>query len=172
MITEMFTFLGSLSPMPYGPMVVPTIALELQARWFSSTIKKMQDRIHDIETTTGMRRDSYQTENAEPEVHSWKKLDLIAITRDLSSLLSRFAFLKLQAQTGAYLIQQMGAASASLSESCRDGHSRFKLASLSENIQRAEDIRGWFLGIEARCNYLSERTAAQTQTVGTAIAVL
>jgi hypothetical protein len=38
---------------------------------------------------------------------TWKNLDLIPITRDLSSMLSRFAFLKLQAETGSYLTQQM-----------------------------------------------------------------
>jgi hypothetical protein len=151
--------------MPYGPMVIPTVALELQANWFSGTIKKLQDQIHDIETTTGMRRGHNQTEVEEIETEAWKRLDLISITRDLSSFLSRLAFLKLQAETGAYLVQQMGAASASLLESCSEVSSQSNLNSLSRNIQKVEEIRSWFLGIGARCNYLSERTAAQTQTV-------
>jgi len=53
--------------MPYGPMVIPKIALELQANWFSGTIKKLQNQIHDIEVTTGMRRDHNRTEVAETE---------------------------------------------------------------------------------------------------------
>lgn len=151
--------------MPYGPMVIPTVALELQANWFSGTIKKMHDQIRDIEATTGMRRALNPTEDAEMETEAWKRLDLISITRDLSSFLSRLAFLKLQAETGAYLVQQMGAASTSLLESCKDVSSQSNLNSLSGNVQKVEEIRSWLFGIGARCNYLSERTAAQTQTV-------
>ena len=151
--------------MPYGPMVIPKIALELQANWFSGTIKKLQNQIHDIEVTTGMRRDHNRTEVAETETKAQKSLYLISITRDLSSFLSRLAFLKLQAETGAYLVQQMGAASKSLLESCSDISSQFNINSLSQNIQKVEETRSSFLRIGARCNYLSKRTAAQTQTV-------
>lgn len=151
--------------MPYGPMVIPTIALDLQANWFSGTIKKLQDQIYDIEATTGMRRDHNLTEDAETATEAWKRLDLISITRDLSSFLSRLAFLKMQAETGAYLMQQMEAASTSLLKSCDDVSSQYNLDSLSGNIQKGEEIQSWFLGIGARCIYLSERTAAQTQTV-------
>ncbi len=84
-----------MSPQAHGPMLVPTVALELQAQGFSTTIKNCHDRIYSIETATGMRQFNYPHERKGTDTQDWKCLDLISITRDLSSFLSGFAFLKM-----------------------------------------------------------------------------
>ena len=154
-----------MSSQPYGPMVVPTVAMELQAHWFNATIKKCQDGIHAIETATGMRQFNYSHERGDKSPQDWKSLDLIATTRDLSSFLSRFAFLKLQAETGAYLVQQMTQTTESLIEKLCEDQPASHTDDQYDIILKLQHVRSWYLGIAARCQYLTERTAAQSQTV-------
>lgn len=151
-----------MSPQPVGPMVFPAVALELQAQWFNTTIKSCQDRVHSIETATGMRQFNYSHEKGQESSQDWKSLDLVSITRDLSSFLSRFAFLKLQAETGAYLVQQMAQSTKSLIHTDLSGSF---IGDQYDIRSKLEHIESWYLGIAARCRYLTERTAAQSQTV-------
>ena len=162
---DLFAYMNTLSPLPYGPMFIPTVALELQARWFTETIKSCQDHIHKIETTTGMRQLEKSQDGTPDETQSWKNLDLISTTRDLSSLLSRFSFLKLQAETGAYLTKQMELSAASLLAELCSAQNHDLIDSQTDTISKIIDLQDWYLGIMNRCKYLSERTAAQTQTV-------
>jgi hypothetical protein len=146
-------------------MAVPAMAMELQAQGFSLTIKNCQDRIHSIETATGMRQFNYPHEGKGTSAQDWRSLDLISITRDLSSFLSRFAFLKMQAETGAYLVQQMARTTELLIEMMDKDHMPFDTDNQYKIISKLEHIQSWYLGIAARCRYLSERTNAQSQTV-------
>lgn len=164
-LSELFEYLGSMSSQPYGPMVVPTVAMELQAHWFNATIKNCHDRVYAIETATGMRQFNYSYERGNESPQDWKNLDLIAITRDLSSFLSRFAFLKLQAETGAYLVQQMTQTTKSLIEKLGEYQPASHTDDQYDIILKLQHVRNWYLGIAARCQYLTERTAAQSQTV-------
>lgn len=93
-------------------------------------------------------------------------MDLIDVTRSLSSFLSRFAHLKLQAQTGAYLIHQMQLSAKVLkAELERRKVKESKVKDQDDILSTLEDNGSWYLGIQARCRYLTERTQAQVQTV-------
>jgi hypothetical protein len=164
-LSEMFTFLGYISPLPYGPMFVPTVAMELQAKWFNGTINSCHGKIYDIETTTGMRRFYGLSDNDQTAIQDWKKLDLIDIARDLNSILSRLAFLKLQAETGAYLIEKMQLSVKVLKGKLEKERECFRRETQDHILSKLEYIQSWFLGIKARCCYLIERTQAQVQTV-------
>ncbi|KAI0170422.1 hypothetical protein BJ166DRAFT_194826 [Pestalotiopsis sp. NC0098] len=132
-VSRLFDYLGSMTPLPEGPMLVPTIAMELQALWFSNTIKDCRSQIYAIETATGMRQGFSNSQD-------WKNLDLISITRDLSSFLSR---------------------SAKQTAFCND---QFDI------ILKLEQIQSMYHGIAARCQYLTDRATAQSQTVHCLIA--
>lgn len=165
-VLELFQYLSSMSPQPYGPMVIPAVTMELQARWFNITIKDCHDRVHSIEVATGMRQFNFLYEKKGASPQDWKSLDLISITRDLSSFLSRFAFLKLQAETGAYLVEQMAQTTELLIEKIhKEEGRRFDTDNQHDIISKLDDIRSWYLGMAARCRYLTERTTAQSQTV-------
>lgn len=163
--SELFAHLQSILPQAYGPMTVPAVAMELQAQSFSLTIKNCHESIHSIETATGMRQFNYPHERKSTSTQDWRSLDLIAITRELSSFLSRFAFLKMQAETGAYLIQQMAGTTKILIERMDKDRILFDTDDQYDIISKLEHIQSWYLGIAARCRYLSERTNAQSQTV-------
>lgn len=162
---DLFAYLGSLPVFPCGPMLVPAVALELQARTLTSIVKDCHDRIHAIETTTGMRQFNFAYEKRGLSPKDWKQLDFVSITRDLSSFLSRFAFIKMQAETGAYLVQQMAQTAKSFGENFERDNSRSSSDKRSSITSKLKHIESWYLGIAARCRYLSERTTAQTQTV-------
>lgn len=165
-LSELFDCLDYISPLPFGPIIIPTIALELQVKSFNETIKNCQNQIHDIEYLTGMRQFNHPYECNEIKTHDWTSLDLIDITRNLSGFLSRFAHLKLQAQTGAYLIHQMQLSVNFLrTELERRKDEETKISNQDDVLSRLEDNGSWYLGIQARCRYLSERTQAQVQTV-------
>ncbi|KAK6609662.1 hypothetical protein H4I96_03593 [Botrytis cinerea] len=163
-VSELFAHLRSILPQAYGPMTVPAVAMELQAQSFSLTIKKCHESIHSIETATGMRQFNYPHERKSTSTQDWKSLDLISITRELSSFLSRFAFLKMQAETGAYLVKQMAETTELLIERMDKDRIQFGTDDQYDIISKLEHIQSWYLGIAARCRYLSERTNAQSQT--------
>ncbi|KAH6653381.1 hypothetical protein BKA67DRAFT_318626 [Truncatella angustata] len=163
-LSQLFEYLRSMSPLPCGPMVVPTIAMELQAQWFSRTIKRCQDGVHSIETATGMRQFNYPHEEPDELAKDWKYLDLISITRELSGFLSRFAFIKLQADTGEYLLEQMAKTTLSLMHEAHQHQSAF-YDDQRDIIHKIEEHQSLYKGIAARCRYLTERATAQSQTV-------
>ncbi len=147
-------------------MVVPVAAMELQAQNFTMVIKNCQGHIHAIEGATGMRQFNLPHERKDTATQDWKSVDLVSITRDLSSLLSRFAFLKMQAETGAYLVQQMVRTTKSWINMIDKGQIGLEIDDQRDMISKMEHIESWYLGMAARCRYLSERTTAQSQTVG------
>lgn len=165
-IWELFDYSEHLSPLPFGPMTIPTIALELQVQSLNETIRTCQNQIHDIENLTGMRQFNWAHEGNENQMQDWKSLDLIDVTRNLSGLLSRFAHLSLQAETGAYLVHQMQLSTEFLkAELERMREEKSKIDNQHDIISKLEDIKSWYLGIQACCRYLTQRTQAQTQTV-------
>ncbi|KAK3988827.1 putative Mg2+ transporter-like zinc transport protein [Cladorrhinum sp. PSN332] len=164
-LSELFASLRSTSPQAYGPMAVSAAAMELQAQGFTMTITNYQGRIHAIETATGMRQFNFPHEGNGTDTQDWKSLDLISVTRDLSSFLSRFAFLKMQAETGAYLVQQMARTTESFTGRIDKSQTELETENQRDIISKLEHIESWYLGIAARCRYLSERTTAQSQTV-------
>lgn len=146
--------------------MIPTIALELHVKGINETITNYQNQIHDIEYLTGMRQFDLSYECNKMKTQDWKSLDLIDVTRNLSSFLSRFAHLNLQAQTGAYLVHQMQRSAEFLKaelERRKDDGSKVK--DQDDILSTLEDNGSWYLGIQARCRYLIERTQAQVQTV-------
>ncbi|ETS85343.1 hypothetical protein PFICI_03368 [Pestalotiopsis fici W106-1] len=104
------------------------MAMELQAQWFSKTIKRCHDGVRAIESATGMRQFNHPHEKPDGAIEDWKDLDLISITRELSSFVSRFAFIKLQAETGEYLLEQMGRTTLSLKHEAHEAHEDQKRA--------------------------------------------
>ena len=146
-------------------MAVPMAAMELQAQGFTTTIKNCQGRIHAIETATGMRQFNFPHEGNGTGTQDWRSLDLVSVTRDLSSFMSRFAFLKMQAETGAYLVQQMAQTTKSFIGTIDKSQIGLETENQRDIISKLEHIESWYLGIAARCRYLSERTTAQSQTV-------
>ncbi len=165
-LSELFDCLDHISPLPFGPLIIPTIALELQVKGFNETTKSCQNQIHDIEYLTGMRQFDLSYECNKTKTQDWKSLDLIDVTRNLSSFLSRFAHLKLQAQTGAYLVHQMQLSAKFLkAELERRKDEESKVNNQDDILSTLEDNASWYLGIETRCRYLTERTQAQVQTV-------
>ncbi|KAI0413477.1 hypothetical protein F5X98DRAFT_366552 [Xylaria grammica] len=163
-VSNLFQSMTSMTPHSYGPMVIPAVAMELQAQWFNDTVRNLQDHIHSIETTTGMRQFNFPHEVKGPSPQDWKTLDLISITRDLSSFLSRFAFLNLQAETGAYLVDRMIKTTELFIDRREKNHSKASSDQYSV-ISKLEEVQSWYLGLKARCRYLSERASAQNQTV-------
>ncbi|KAI0096585.1 hypothetical protein GGR51DRAFT_543135 [Nemania sp. FL0031] len=163
LLTRLFEHLGYVSTRPFWPMLIPILAMELQAHWFSRTLMKCQDNIHSIEASTGMRQFNYSHEKREPTPPDWKTLDLIAITRDLSSFLSRIAFLEMQAETSAYLMQQIAETTALITKTSALDES--SIDSLYKVSPRLENVRNLYLGLASRCRYLTKRTNAQAQTV-------
>lgn len=164
-LTEMFNYLDSISPLPFGPMLLPTIVIELQAKWFSGTINDVHRRIFDIETVTGIRRFLNSFDNDSARLEGWKKLDLIDITRDLNSILSRLAFLKLQSETSAYLVDRMYISVVALKEKLEEDKQSHRSSAQDYTLSKLEFIESWITGIKARCSYLTDRTQAQVQTV-------
>ena len=164
-LSDLFSCLGSMSRLPYGPMFVPAVALELQARWFNETVNSCHSKIYDIETATGMRRFEGLQNDGRSEIQDWKAIDLIDITRDLNSLLSRVAFLKLQCETGGYLTQQMQVSIGFLKTRLEKGQAQFSVETQDDTISKLEHIHSWYSGIAARLRYLTERIEAQIRTV-------
>ena len=155
-----------MSPLPFGPLIIPTIALELQVEGFNETIESCQVRIRDIENMTGMRQFNHAYESKGLGTQDWRSLDLIDITRNLSGFLSRFAFLKLQAETAAYLVHQMQLSAEFLkTELEKSKEAKSKIDSQHDIQSKLEDLASWYHGIQARSCYLTERTQAQVQTV-------
>ncbi|KAI0855084.1 hypothetical protein F4860DRAFT_507727 [Xylaria cubensis] len=83
---------------------IPAAAMELQAQQFNNINNGVQEQIGSIEITTRMGQFHYPFETRNTSSRDWKRLDSILTTRDLSSLLSRLAFLELQAETRASLV--------------------------------------------------------------------
>jgi hypothetical protein len=155
----MFDIISSSSNLSTGPMCIPLIAMQLQARWFTDTINELHSNIYDVETSTGMRRFDNSNKNS-PEKQDWRQLNLIDFTRSLNSILTRLAFLRLQAETSCYLIEQMQISTKAI-ETTNSTVAREE----SYLYHKANYIQGLFRGIKARCNYLTERVQAQVQTV-------
>lgn len=166
-ILELLDSLDQMSPLLYGPFIIPAVALEFQAKRFGDTIGVCHRQIHDIEYLTGMRQINHPDECSENTLRDWKKLDLIGVTRDLSSFLSRFAHLKLQADTGAYLLQQIHGSVELLRATLqrRVEHQR-NIEDQNIIISQLVNTESWYLGIQARLRYLTERSQAQVQIVG------
>ena len=165
-LSELFDYLDCISPLPFGPTIIPTAALELQAKRFNENIKSCHDQIFEIETLTGMRQFNHAHELNAARTLDWKTLNLIDITRNLSGLLSRLAHLKLQAETGGYLIQQIQLCAEFLRvELERKKVEKSKVDSQLACLSKLNHNRSWYIGLDARCRYLTERTQAQIQTV-------
>ena len=165
-LSDLFDYLRSLSPLPFGPMTIPTIALELQVKRFNDVIKTCENDIYKIEIKTGMRQFNHPHEVKESQMEDRKSLDLIDVTRNLSSFLSRFAHLKMQAETGAYLVHQLQLSVEFLiAELEKMKEEKSKIDSQHHILSKLEDIGSWFVGIQALCCYLTQRTEAKTQTV-------
>ncbi|KAI1358310.1 hypothetical protein F5Y08DRAFT_333208 [Xylaria arbuscula] len=151
LLTRLFERMGGVSTRKYWPMLIPILAMEVQ------------DGIYSIESRTGMRRFNYSLEKRDSSPQDWKTLDLISITRDLSSFLSRMAFLEMQAETSAYLMQQIAQTTESITEiSASDERC---IDDPYEVSPRLENARNLYLGLASRCRYLTKRTNAQAQTV-------
>ena len=71
----------------------------------------------------------------------------------------------MQAETGAYLVKQMAETTELLIERMDKDRIQFGTDDQYDIISKLEHIQSWYLGIAARCCYLSERTNAQSQTV-------
>ena len=164
-LSELFTYLSSIPLLPFGPMFVPAVAMELQVKWFNETVNSCHSRIYNIETATGMRRFDNPQNGHPAEIQDWKRIDLIDITRDINSLLSRVAFLKLQSETSVYLIQQIQISVNSFKTRLEKGHDQFNIGGQDDIISKLEHLQSWYLGIMARLRYLTERIKAQVQTV-------
>jgi hypothetical protein len=164
-LSEMFTYVSSASRLPLGPIFVPAIAMELQAKWFTGTINKCHAKIYDIESTTGMRRLLDSASDNPGIIQDWKKLDLIDIARELNSILSRLAFFKLQVDTSTYLVEKLEQSFKCIKEALEKHGESFQNEAEDRILLKLEHIQSWFFGINARCVYLSERAQAQVQTV-------
>ena len=165
-LSDLIDCLDHMSPLPYGPLIIPTVALELQAKAFNDTIKTCHNQIHEIEYLTGMRQFNHPHEFNERTTHDWKSLDLIGVTRDLSGFLSRFAHLKMQAEIGAYLIHQLRLSAERLIAKLQSRkEQQTRIDDQHAILSQLADTESWYLGIQARCRYLAERTQAQVQTV-------
>lgn len=165
-LSDLFECLDHISPLPYGPFIIPTVALELQAKCFNDTIRTCQNQIHEIEYLTGMRQFNHAHESIGRTTQDWESLDLIDITRNLSGFLSRFAHLTLQAETGAYLVHQLQLSTNLLTTKLQTHKAQQGKIDDQHAIQsQLADTESWYLGIQARCRYLTERTRAQVQTV-------
>lgn len=148
-------------------MTIPTIALELHVKKFSEIIKTCQNQIHHIENLTGMRQYHHAYERSETQMQDWKSLDLIDITRNLSGFLTRFAHMNAQAETGTYLVHQLQLSTDFLRTNLeRMKEEKSKIDDQHDVLSKLEDIDSWYAGIQSRCRYLTQRTQAQTQTVG------
>jgi hypothetical protein len=156
-LSELFGYLESVN-ISLGDISVfiPTLVLELQARWFTATINSLRQRIRTIEDTTGMRKPICAQDLQQP-AQNWKELDMVPITGELSSLLSRFSFLKMQAETALYLIQRIYQHAV--------GGPGCTISDQNGLLVKLENTRGWYLGLVAQCDYLMRRTSAQTETV-------
>ncbi|KAL8815130.1 MAG: hypothetical protein Q9191_008490, partial [Dirinaria sp. TL-2023a] len=162
LLSELFDYLDYMSPLPYGPLIVPAVALELQVKGLNDTIKICQNQIHKIEYLTGMRQFNHPHELDERTTQDWKSLNLIDVTRDLSGFLSRFAHLKLQAETGAHLVHQLYSSAELLIAKLQSRKERqTRIDNQHAILSQLEDTKSWYLGIQARCRYLAERTQAQ-----------
>ncbi|PQE31549.1 Mg2+ transporter -like Zinc transport protein [Rutstroemia sp. NJR-2017a WRK4] len=96
--------------------------------------------------------------DAKQTTEDWKSLDLVPITGELSSLLSRLSFLKMQAETTLYLIQRIQ----------RYIEARpwyMNTDDQYELVSKIEDAQGGYHGLSAQYDYLIQRTSAQTETV-------
>ncbi|KAJ3567048.1 hypothetical protein NPX13_g6906 [Xylaria arbuscula] len=161
LLTGLFECMGGISTRRYWPMLIPILAMEVQVHSFNRGLMVCHDGIYSIESRTGMRRFDYSLENSSPQ--DWKTLDLISITRDLSSFLSIAAFLEMQAETSAYLMQQIAQTTESITEVSASDE-RY-IDHLYEVSPRLENARNLYLGLASRCRYLTKRINAQAQTV-------
>jgi hypothetical protein len=164
-VIRLFACLSSVSLLLHGPMFVPAVALELQARWFNETVSSCHSRVYDIETTTGMRRFESSQNNQRPEIQDWKAIDLIDITRDLNSLLTRVAFLRLQCETGVSFTQQMQVSIDSLKSVLQISQAQYAIETQDDTISKLEHLHSWYSGMIARLRYLTERIEGQIHTV-------
>ncbi|CAI7582028.1 unnamed protein product [Penicillium bialowiezense] len=162
-LSELFNYL-ELADLSSGivSISIPTAVLELQAQWFTGTIDRMRHRIRSIEDTTGMRKPINPQDLQQP-AQDWKELDMVPITGELSSLLSRLSFLKMQAEATSYLIQRMHQYTEALIDKSV-GELNYMIRDQHEIFVKLENARGWYHGIMAQCDYLIRRTTAQTET--------
>lgn len=145
---------------------IPAAVLDLQAHWFNGTINSLKQRVGEIEDTTGMRKPINHDDLQHP-APDWKDLDMVPITGELSSLLSRISFLKMQTETALYLIQRMHHQTRARTDKTVR---RFRYQNHEHELfTRLESTRGWFIGLMAQCDYLARRTSAQSETVGSAL---
>lgn len=166
-VLELFDYLDRISPLPFGPTIIPALALELQLQRYNITIKSCQSQIYHIENLTGMRQFNHAFEYNGAEIQDWKDLDLIDITRNLSGFLRRFAFLRSQLETEADLVCQMRLSTEFLrTELERRKEDQNKIDDQDRLLSKFDNNGSWYLGLRACCNYLTERTQAQVQTVG------
>ncbi|KAI4210199.1 MAG: hypothetical protein LQ351_006954 [Letrouitia transgressa] len=165
-VLELFDYLDRISPLPFGPTIIPALALELQLQRYNITIKSCQSQIYHIENLTGMRQFNHAFEYNGAEIQDWKDLDLIDITRNLSGFLRRFAFLRSQLETEADLVCQMRLSTEFLrTELERRKEDQNKIDDQDRLLSKFDNNGSWYLGLRACCNYLTERTQAQVQTV-------
>lgn len=163
-LSELFSYLET-ADISLGDLSIsiPTSALELQAQWFTRTINSLRHRVRFIEDTTGMRKPISPQDLRQP-AQDWKELDMVPMTGELSSLLSRFSFLKMQAETALYLIQRMYQHTEAL-VGTPVGRPGCAIHDQQGLFIKLENARGCYLGLVAQCDYLMRRTSAQTETV-------
>lgn len=147
-------------------MSIPTAALKVQLRMYTQTFKSCQSQIRRIENMTGMRQFNHAFEYDQAEARDWKTLDLIDIARNLSGLLSRHAFLRSQVETEIHLIGEMRQSTEDCeNESEKRNANASKIDSSCCVRTQLRDTQSWYLGIQARCGYLTKRIKAQVQIV-------
>lgn len=165
-LLELFDCVEGLSPLPFDPFIIPTLALELQARRQNETIENCSSQIYDIESRTGMRQFNHDFEHSISQPDDWKSSDFLDITRNLSGFLSRFAFLESQAESGVYLADLMQRYGNGMKiERQKTGDNKKDDASLIDTLSMLEEIKSLYSGTKLRCRYLSGRTQAQVHTV-------
>lgn len=161
-VSQLFDYLESANlSLGNNSISIATAVLDLQAQWFNGTINSLKQRVGDIEDTTGMRK-PINHEDLQQPAQDWKDLDMVPITGELSSLLSRISFLKMQAETALYLIQRMHHHAGILTDKTV-GRLGYPDHEDYELFNRLESTRGWFIGLIAQCDYLARRTSAQLQ---------
>ncbi|KGO48624.1 Mg2+ transporter protein, CorA-like/Zinc transport protein ZntB [Penicillium expansum] len=176
-LSELFDYLESADASLAANMSIsiPASALELQAWWFTGTMNSLKSRIRTIENTTGMRKPINHEDLQQSSPH-WQDLDMVPLLGELSSLLSRLSFLKMQAETALYLIQRMQQYtegqqySEAVADKTVEVHQFPSHEDQKELLVKLENARGWYLGLVTQGEYLMRRTSAQTDTIHSLLA--
>lgn len=158
-LSELFDYLKHISSLSFESIIISATALKLQIERFNEIIKSCQTQLYDIETLIEMRQFNHTFECNHTRTKNWRILNLIDVTRNLSSFLSRFAFLKLQAKIEVDLVRQMQLFVEFLkSELKRMKEAKSKIDNQRDILFKLEQSVSWYLDIQTRCRYFIERT--------------